>query len=115
AADPEVKLLLLYLEGIPDPENLALTAAIAHRRDVPIIALKAGRTAAGQAAARSHTGALATEDRVVDAFFEHHGIWRVDDVEAMVEAAEVYLKGWRPQGRRLVAISNSGAVCVLAA
>ena len=33
----------------------------------------------------------------------------------MVDAAALYLKGWRPQGRRLVSISNSGAVCVLSA
>ena len=115
AADPEVKLLLLYLEGMPDPHHLAEAAAIARQRDLPVIALKSGRTVAGQEAARSHTGALANEDRVVEAFFEHHGIWRAKDVDGLVEAAELYLKGWRPRGRRLVSISNSGAVCVLSA
>jgi acyl-CoA synthetase (NDP forming) len=52
---------------------------------------------------------------VVDAFFEHHGIWRAPDMRGLVEATELYLKGWKPKGRRLVAISNSGAVCVLTA
>jgi acyl-CoA synthetase (NDP forming) len=113
--DPEVKLLLLYLESIPDPEHLAEVARIARERDLPVIALKSGRTAAGQAAASSHTGALANEDRVVDAFLEHHGIWRARDTAGLVDAAELYLKGWRPEGRRLVAISNSGAVCVMSA
>ena len=115
AEDPAVKLLLLYLESIPDPHHLAETARVARARDLPIVALKSGRTAAGQAAARSHTGALANEDRVVDAFLEQHGIWRAKDTTDLVEAAELYLKGWRPAGRRLVAISNSGAVGVLAA
>lgn len=115
AADPEVKLLLLYLESIPDPAHLAAAAAVARDRRLPIIALKSGRTAAGQAAARSHTGALANEDRVVDAFLEEHGIWRARDTTDLVAAAEMYLKGWTPRGRRLVAISNSGATCVLAA
>ena len=55
------------------------------------------------------------EDRVVDAFFEHHGIWRAQDMRGLVEATELYLRGWKPNGRRLVAISNSGAVCVLTA
>jgi acyl-CoA synthetase (NDP forming) len=115
AEDPEVKLMLLYLESIPDKQYLEELAAVALDRDLPIIALKSGRSEAGRAAAQSHTGALANEDRVVDAFFEHHGIWRAPDMRGLVEATELYLKGWRPQGRRLVAISNSGAVCVMTA
>ncbi|HYF59697.1 MAG TPA: acetate--CoA ligase family protein [Burkholderiaceae bacterium] len=115
AQDPALKLLLLYLEGIPDPWHLAEAARIARRRGLPIVALKSGRSPAGQTAARSHTGALASEDRVVDAFLEDQGIWRVRDVPEMVEAAELYLKGWAPRGRRLVSISNSGAICVLSA
>ena len=113
--DPGVKLLLLYLEAIPDPAMLAQVARRARERDVPIVALKTGRTAQGQRAARSHTGALANEDRVVDAFLRQHGIWRARDMIGLVAAAELYLKGWRPAGRRLVAISNSGACCVMAA
>lgn len=115
AADPALKLLLLYLESIPDPHHLALAAAVARERGLPIVALKSGRSAAGQAAAQSHTGALANEDLVVDAFLEQHGIWRAQDMNGLVEAAELYLKGWHPGGRRLVAISNSGATCVMAA
>jgi acyl-CoA synthetase (NDP forming) len=115
AEDPEVKLLLLYLESIPEKKYLEELAAVALDRDLPVIALKSGRSEAGRAAAQSHTGALANEDRVVDAFFEHHGIWRAPDMRGLVEATELYLKGWKPKGRRLVAISNSGAVCVMTA
>src|SRR5579859_5029065 len=114
-ADPGVRLVLLYMEAIKDPATLAAAAAEARRRNVPIVALKAGRTASGQKAASTHTGALATEDRVVDAFFERHGIWRAADPQELVRAAEVYLSGRRPQGKRLVFISNSGASCVMAA
>ncbi len=115
AHDPDVKLLLLYLENIANPELLARTAAYARERDLPIIAVKAGRSESGQKAASSHTGSLANEDRTVDAFFRHHGIWRVRDPHAQALAAEAYLKGWRPEGRRLVIISNSGASCVMGA
>jgi acyl-CoA synthetase (NDP forming) len=115
AEDPEVKLMLLYLESIPDKKYLEELAAVALDRDLPIVALKSGRSEAGRQAAQSHTGALANEDRVVDAFFEHHGIWRAPDMRGLVEATELYLKGWKPKGRRLVAISNSGAVCVMTA
>ncbi len=115
AEDPELKLLLLYLESISDPFFLAETARIAHERNLPVIALKSGRTAAGQEAAKSHTGALANEDRTVDAFLARHGIWRARDTAELVASAEMYLKGWKPKGRRLVSISNSGAVCVMSA
>lgn len=115
AEDPEVRLMLLYLESIPEKKYLEELAAVALDRDLPIIALKSGRSEAGRQAAQSHTGALANEDRVVDAFFEHHGIWRAPDMRGLVEATELYLKGWKPKGRRLVAISNSGAVCVMTA
>lgn len=115
AHDPDVKLLLLYLENVADPELLAEAAFHARGRDLPIVAIKSGRTASGQKAASSHTGALANEDRVVDAFLRHHGIWRVRDAQALARSAELYLKGWRPHGRRLVVISNSGASCVMAA
>lgn len=115
AEDTRVKLMLLYLEGIPDPHHLEHMARIARDRKMPILALKSGRTPDGRAAAQSHTGALANEDRVVDAFFEHHGIWRAQTMNELVEATELYLKGWTIRGRKLVAVSNSGAVCVLAA
>lgn len=115
AQDPEVKLLLLYLETVNEPGKLAEAAAIACARDLPVVVLKSGRTLAGARAASSHTGSMATEDRVVDAFLRHHRVWRAADPEELVNAAELYLKGWRPRGRRLTALSNSGATCVLAA
>jgi len=114
-ADEGVRLLLLYMEAIKHPERLAAAAAAARRRKLPIVALKTGRTASGQKAANSHTGALASEDRVVDAFFERHGIWRAADPHELVAAAELYLTGRRPRGKRMVVVSNSGASCVMAA
>jgi acyl-CoA synthetase (NDP forming) len=114
-ADPGVRLVLLYMEAIKDPATLAAAAAEGRRRGVPIVALKAGRTASGQKAASTHTGALASEDRVVDAFFERHGIWRAADPHELVRAAELYVSGRRPRGKRLVVVSNSGASCVMAA
>jgi len=114
-AEDGVRLLLLYMEAISDPERLAAAAEIARARDLPIIAVKAGRTESGRRAASSHTGALASEDRVVDAFLARHAIWRVDDPYALVAAGRLYLEGWRPRGKRFVALSNSGASCVMAA
>jgi acetate---CoA ligase (ADP-forming) len=113
--DPGVRLVLLYMEAIKDPAVLAAAAADARARDIPIVALKAGRTASGQKAASSHTGALASEDRVVDAFFDQHAIWRARDPQELVSTAQLYVSGRRPRGKRLVFLSNSGASCVMGA
>jgi len=113
--EPDLRLVLLYMESVKNPAVLARAAENARARDLPIVALKAGRTSRGQKAAGSHTGALASEDRVVDAFFERHGIWRVADPQQLVSAAELYCAGRRPRGKRLVFLSNSGASCVMAA
>lgn len=113
--DPGVRVLLLYMEAIKDPPRLAAAAEKARSRGVPVVALKAGRSARGQKAASSHTGALAAEDRVVDAFFERHAIWRAADPHELVRAAALYASGRRARGKRLVVLSNSGASCVMAA
>lgn len=113
--DPQVRLLLLYLEDIRDAEPLERMARRALDRDVPVVALMGGRSAEGQRAASSHTGALANSERVVDAFFDRAGIWRARSMRELVDTAELYLQDWRPGGRDLTILSNSGAVCVLAA
>lgn len=115
AQDPGVRLILLYMESISDPATLSEAARVARARGVPIVALKAGVSSRGQAAASSHTGALATEDKVVDAFFRQAGILRVSDMRSLVQAARVLFDGARLDGRRVAAISNSGACCVMAA
>ncbi|HYF20712.1 MAG TPA: acetate--CoA ligase family protein [Ramlibacter sp.] len=115
AGDPEVRLILLYFESLPDPAALARAAHRARERGVPVLALKAGVSARGQAAASSHTGAVATEDKVLDAFLRQHGILRVPDLRSLVRSARLWLTGRVPAGPRLAAISNSGACCVMAA
>lgn len=112
--DPEVGCVLLYLESLREAGPLAEAAALARARGVPLIVVKSGRSEAGARAAASHTGALANEDRAVDAFFEHHGILRARDPQELVRYAELALRSPLPQGPRVVVVSNSGASCVLA-
>ncbi|NYT86319.1 acetate--CoA ligase family protein [Pollutimonas harenae] len=113
-ADPEVRIVLLYLESLQDTAALAEAAEMARQRGVPIIAVKAGRSEAGVRAAASHTGALANEDRAVQAFFEHHGILRARDPQELARYAELFIQDAHPSGSRVVIVSNSGASCVLA-
>ncbi len=112
--DPEIRVVLLYLESLQDPGVLAEAARLAREGGVCLAVVKAGRSGAGARAAGSHTGALASEDRVVDAFLAHHGILRASDPQELARYAELMLASPPPQGRRVVIVSNSGASCVLA-
>ena len=113
--DPDLRLLLLYLEGVTDADSLVELGERSRQGGVPVVALVGGRSQSGSRAAASHTGALATERRVLDAFLERVGIWQVHSVKELVAASELYLQDWRPAGDGLAVVSNSGAVCVLAA
>jgi acyl-CoA synthetase (NDP forming) len=83
--DPGIGGYLLFLETIrkaPALRAFALAAAAAGR---PVIAYKLGRSAAAAELAISHTGALAGEDDVADAFLKDCGIARVESLEALIE------------------------------
>ena len=115
AADPEIRVLLLYIESLSDTAALEEAARLARARGAAVVALKSGRSADGAKAAASHTGAMVNDDVLVDAFLERHGIWRADDVHGLVNAVELYLaSGLRP-AQRLVVMSHSGAVGVVCA
>lgn len=85
ADDAQTQVIALFLETVRDAERLALAARKAHAAGKPIVAYKLGRSALGEALARSHTGALAGADAALDAFFRDCGIVRVDMLETLVE------------------------------
>jgi acyl-CoA synthetase (NDP forming) len=87
ADDPDTRVILLFLETIRDAERLARAAARAYAAGKPIVAYKLGRSALGEALARSHTGALAGSDAAVDAYFRRAGLVRVDMLETLIEIA----------------------------
>ena len=79
ADDPQTSVILMYLEDIAHGRELMKVArevAGNVNNPKPILAIKGGRTAAGAAAAQSHTGALATSDVVCRGVFEQSGIMR---------------------------------------
>lgn len=85
ADDPHTTVIALFLETIRDAQRLARAARKAHAAGKPVVAYKLGRSALGEALARSHTGALAGADAALDAFFRDCGIVRVDMLETLVE------------------------------
>lgn len=115
AGDEDVRLILVYLESVTQPQRLAAAAATARRRGAHVVVLKSGTSRRGARAAASHTGAIAGNEAALDAFLERHGIWRAADMAEFVRAAPLYLQGRDPRRGRTVVMSHSGAVGVMAA
>jgi acyl-CoA synthetase (NDP forming) len=100
-------VILLFLETIRDARRLSLACRKSHAAGKPVVAYKLGRSALGEALARSHTGALAGADAAVDAYFRDCGIVRVDLLETLIEIPPL-LAGRKPSN-----LSRAGRVAVV--
>ena len=111
ADDPHTRVISLFLETVRDAEGLARAARKAHAAGKPIVAYKLGRSALGEALARSHTGALAGSDLALDALFRDCGILRVDMLETLIEIAPL-LSGRNPpaaeRAPRVAVVTTTG-------
>ncbi len=83
--DPDIDGYLLFLETLRHAGKLRAFAEHAAALGKPILAYKLGRSAPGRELAVTHTGALAGEDDVADAFFRDCGIARVETLSALIE------------------------------
>lgn len=108
AAQPEVRVILAYAEGVRNGARLAraLEAARVARR--PVVFYKAGASEAGGKAAASHTAALAGADAVYDGMFRQFGVYRARSIEEQLDIAYACSRGKPLEGRRLSIVSVSG-------
>jgi acetyltransferase len=114
AADPATAVALAYLEGVPD--GAAFVEAV-RRLTVakPVVLLKGGVATAGQRAAASHTGALASDARVFAGICRQLGVVRAPSVEHAFEWAATFATQPLPRGRRVVVVTTAGGLGVLTA
>jgi len=106
--DPATQTIVLFLEGIRDAEGLGQAARRAYAKGKPVIVYKLGRSEAGRQLAVSHSGAIAGPDRCIQAFFDHHGIIRVDMLENLFECPAL-VAGQRPKaGKRVAVVTTTG-------
>jgi acetate---CoA ligase (ADP-forming) len=83
--DPDIDGYLLFLETLRHADTLRVFATRAAAAGKPVLAYKLGRSAAARELALTHTGALAGEDDVADAFLRDCGIARVESLSALLE------------------------------
>lgn len=113
AEDPTTKAIALYLESVSDGRHFIEVARVTALKK-PIVALKSGRNASGQAAAASHTGALAGEDSAFEAAFKKAGIIRADTVEKLFEWSYTLSSCPLPKGRSIAVLTSAGGLGVAA-
>jgi len=114
AADPETAVALAYLEGVPDGRRFAEAARALGARK-PFVLLKGGVAAEGKRAAASHTGSLASDDRIFDGVAAQVGALRAPSVEHAFEWAATFATQPLPRGRRTLVFTTAGGWGVLAA
>ncbi len=98
--DPATTSVILFVEGFKRPERFLALADRAMQLGKPIMVLKVGRSEQAQAAAIAHSGSLAGEARVTDAALDAAGVIRCQDLDELLETAEL-VEGMRRTGRRI--------------
>jgi acetyl coenzyme A synthetase (ADP forming)-like protein len=114
-ADARTSVVLLYLESFGNPRRFSHLARRIGKRK-PIVAVKSGRTQAGQRAAGSHTGSLVSaSDLTVDALFRESGVIRTDTLAEMFDVGMLLATQPLPVGNRVGIVTNAGGLGILCA
>ena len=108
AADPSVRVIVVYLEGVRNAKVFREACKAARAAGKPVIALKLGASEGGRAAAMAHTGALAGSIETFDAISTREGVIRVRGLDELIETTECFVHAKPPKGNRLAAVSLSG-------
>jgi acetyltransferase len=112
---PETKVIGGYLEGAKNGAKFRKAAQNALQLKKPILIMKVGRTQSGARAASSHTGALAGDDKIYDAFFRQMGIIRIETLAELTSFVIVHRGGRMPEGNNIGILSISGGAGVMMA
>ncbi|HKS18268.1 MAG TPA: acetate--CoA ligase family protein [Bradyrhizobium sp.] len=108
AADPSIRVIVVYLEGVRNTKVFREACKAARAAGKPVIALKLGASEGGRAAAMAHTGALAGSIETFDAISAREGVIRVRGLDELIETTECFVHADPPRGNRLAAVSLSG-------
>ena len=108
AADPSIRVIVVYLEGVRNTKAFRDACKAARAAGKPVIALKLGASEGGRAAAMAHTGALAGSIETFDAISTREGVIRVRGLDELLETTECFVHAELPKGNRLAAVTLSG-------
>lgn len=112
--DDDTDVIALYSEGIRESGRLVAALQAARRARKPVVMMKVGRSAAGSAAAQSHTASIAGNDLVIDAVLAELGVVRARSTEQMLDIARLATRRIYPVNNALGMITVSGGAGVIA-
>lgn len=115
AQDPETEVICASMESTRNGDDLRAAISKASRAGKAVIMMKVGTSEAGAAAAATHTGSLAGDDRVYDTILRETGAWRARSIEEMVDIAYLLVNGRMPANNRLSLVTVSGGIGILMA
>jgi acyl-CoA synthetase (NDP forming) len=114
ARDEQTAVSLAYVEGITDGRDFFdRVRTVATRK--PLVIVKGGATVGGQRAAASHTGSLASDDRVFDGACRQAGVIRARTIEEAFEVAATFATQPLPAGPRTAVVTTAGGWGVVTA
>jgi acetyltransferase len=113
AADPALRVILAYIEGLPDGQQFIRVARQVSRQK-PVVAIKSGITQSGARAVTSHTGSLAGSEQAYQAAFRQAGVIRADTLEELLDFALAFGYLTPLRGDRVAIITNAGGPGILA-
>lgn len=110
--DPDTAVISLYLEGVADGSRFVpIAREVAAKK--PVLLLNGGRTEAGAQAAMSHTGSIASNQRIVEAALRQTGCIKIDDFTEIKDIAKVFSTQPVPGGNRVAIVTAAGSVGVV--
>ena len=114
AADPQIKIIAAYVEGVREGRKfLDLVQKI--NRSKPVLVCKAGRTSAGTRATLSHTGSIAGSYQINEAAFRQAGILTANSLESLIDLTAGLYSPVLPKGNRVGILVDTGGGAVSAA
>jgi acetyltransferase len=109
ADQPELSVIIIYVEAVARLQSFKAACRMARAAGKSIVAVKLGQSEAGRGAAMAHTGSLAGSVEAFDAVAGEVGVIRADTLDDAVEITELIVHTGAPPGRRLGAVTLSGA------
>lgn len=115
ARDAATEVIAVYSEGVRNGDDFLAALTLAKTNRKPVVIMKVGRSAAGRAAARTHTASIAGDDAVFDAVLADHAVVRARTTEELLDVAQLALRRIYPAGNTLGVLTVSGGAGVLIA